>query len=330
VVARKTELPVELSMYSTQIHSVAIPLRNDQYVDRCMVGDSKPHAIHHSLLDMRCLPMAFADDYELRSMQRDLCKHRRHRLPAHGMPMHTHRTLRCAERLLDTRYRLFVRLPHLSLSLDHGLGYSARLQVLNVGHVIGMQHVAVTSLNETSAPENRPPGQCAGGVQRDQRCGVSGGSRFPYQQQRLLKACQEFECRAAQTGADLTGIVFPTYSDDDKMWIVLGHHRGDDVAGSSESGVTSGVHTEIRLEIGQYRAQRTISAVLVEITGGDPRTCKQMPITPRADEKEIGTPLPCQLPRAHHCAVGSSGQIGRNEDSLQDRHDAHRPASDTL
>jgi hypothetical protein len=36
------------------------------------------------------------------------------------------------------------------------------------------------------------------------------------------------------------------------------------------------------------------------------------------------------LPRAHHRAVRRSGQIGRNEDSLQDRHDVHRPASDTL
>jgi hypothetical protein len=49
------------------------PLRNDHYVDRCMVGDSKSHAVHHTLLNMTCLRIAFADDYELRSMQRDLC-----------------------------------------------------------------------------------------------------------------------------------------------------------------------------------------------------------------------------------------------------------------
>src|SRR5882762_3363592 len=106
---------------------MAIPLRNDQYVDRCMVGDSKPQAVHHTLLNMRCLRIAFADDYELRCMQRDFCEYRRHRLSAHGMPMHTHRALRCAERLLDTSNRLFVRLPHSSLSLDHGLGSSARV-----------------------------------------------------------------------------------------------------------------------------------------------------------------------------------------------------------
>jgi hypothetical protein len=135
-----------------------------------------------------------------------------------------------------------------------------------------MQHVAVTSLNETSAPVNRALRKGAGSVQRDQRCGVGSSTRSSYKQKRLLKACQEFECRAAQAGTDLTGIVFATHSNDDKMWIVLGHHRSDDVAGSSESEVTSRMYAEIRLEIGQYRAQRIINAVLIDITGGDPPT----------------------------------------------------------
>jgi len=149
----------------------------------------------------------------------------------------------------------------------------------------------------------------------------------------LLKACQEFECRAAQAGTDLTGIVFATHSNDDKMWIVLSHQCSDDVAGSSESGLTSGMHAEIRLEIGQYRAQRSIRALCtipVALTGGAPPEREQIPIGACTDKKKIGTPLIRQLTRPHHCAVRRGGQIGRNENSLQDRHDAHRPASDTL
>jgi hypothetical protein len=42
------------------------------------------------------------------------------------------------------------------------------------------------------------------------------------------------------------------------------------------------MYAKIRLEIGQYRAQRIISAVLIAITEGDTPTRKQIPITPRA------------------------------------------------
>jgi hypothetical protein len=149
----------------------------------------------------------------------------------------------------------------------------------------------------------------------------------------LLKARQEFECRTAQAGSDFTRIVFATHSDDDEMWIMLRHRRSDDVAGSSESGITLSMYAEIRLEIGQHCAQRVVRAssdILMANRRGDPPAGKQMPLRPRADETEVGTPLACQLSRPHHRAVRRGRQIGRNEDSLQDRHDAHLPASDTL
>src|SRR3982074_1853039 len=193
-------------------------------------------------------------------MERDLRENHLDGLPAQGMPVQPHCTLPCAERLLDTRYCLFVRLPHLSLSLDHGSDCTARSQPLNIGQVVGVQHVAVTSLNESGAPENGSLGQRAVGTQRDQRCGVSGGGRSSYKQQRLLNTRQELECRAAQAGADLTRIVFATDSDDDKVWIVPRPHRSDDVARSSESGVTLGMYVEIRLECGQHCAQRIVCA----------------------------------------------------------------------
>jgi hypothetical protein len=100
----------------------------------------------------------------------------------------------------------------------------------------------------------------------------------------LLKTRQELDCRAAQAGTDLTGIVFATYCDDDKMWIVLGHHRSDDVAGSPLSGVTLGMYAEIRLEFGEHCAQRIVRAscdVLMADRGGGPSARKQIPIRPR-------------------------------------------------
>lgn len=319
---------IEADLISTRPR---IPLRNDQYVDGCMVGNSEPHAAHHTVLNMRRPRAAFADDYELRSVPRDLRKHRRHGLTAHGMPLHPRRALCCAEHFLGSRCRLFMRLPH--SSVDHGFGYTAQSHALNVGKVIGVHHVAVSPLNETTAPENGAPGKRAGSVYRNQRCGVYRRSGSSYEQQRLLKTCQEFECRAAQAGPDLTGIVFSTRSDDDKMRLVLGHHRSDNVAGLSESGVTPGMYAEFRLEIGQYLAQRLVRAlcdVLIAVLGGGSPTRKQVRIRSCVDEKKTGFPLPCQLPRPHHRVVPRGGQISRNEDSRQDRHDSHLPANEVL
>ena len=81
---------------------------------------------------------------------------RTQRLTAHGMPLHPRRALCCAEHLLGSRCRLFMRLPH--SSVDHGFGYTAQSHALNVGKVIGVHNVAVSPLNETTAPENGAPG----------------------------------------------------------------------------------------------------------------------------------------------------------------------------
>src|SRR5437660_7100717 len=103
-----------------------IPLRNDEYVDG------------------------------LRSVPRDLRKHRCHGLAAHAMPLHSRRALCCAEHLLDRRCRLFMRLRH--SAVDHGFSYAAQSHALNVGQVIGVHNVAVSPLHETTAPENDAPG----------------------------------------------------------------------------------------------------------------------------------------------------------------------------
>ena len=121
-----------------------------------MVGNSERDAAHHTVLNTRRQRVVFADDRELWSVLRDLRKHCRHGLALHGMPLHPHRALCCAEHLLGSRCRLFTRVPN--SSVNHGLGYTAQSHALDVGQLIGVHNVAVSPSNETTAPENGAAG----------------------------------------------------------------------------------------------------------------------------------------------------------------------------